>query len=136
MALQRPQWIESGFIRPISQNSVQGSPALNAQGVMRAADLARSADDRQVLELIYSQQMFSRPFVMAPGVPATRVATLRKAFRDALQDQELLADAEKVRLDINPVSGEELQALVEKLYATPPHIVARAAEALIYKPPN
>jgi tripartite-type tricarboxylate transporter receptor subunit TctC len=130
MKLQRPQWVESGFIRPISQNHIQGSPALTAQGIVRAPDLARSPEDRQVLELIYSQQVFGRPFVMAEGVPPARVALLRKAFLSALKDEQLLADAEKMRLDINPVSGEELQALVERLYATPPHIIKRAAEAL------
>src|SRR3954447_9866951 len=103
---------------------------------MRATDLARSAEDRQVLELIYGQQLFGRPFVVAAGVPAARVAALRKALLETLQDKELLADAAKMRLDVEPVSGEELQALVEKLYATPAHIITRATEALVYKPPS
>jgi tripartite-type tricarboxylate transporter receptor subunit TctC len=136
MALQRPQWVESGFIRPISQNHVQGNAALTAQGVMRATELARTPEDRQVLELIYSQQLFGRPFVVAPGVPPARVAVLRKAFLEALQDKELLAEAAKMRLDVSPVSGEELQTLVDKLYATPAHIISRATEALVYKPPS
>jgi tripartite-type tricarboxylate transporter receptor subunit TctC len=58
------------------------------------------------------------------------VAALRKAFTAALQDQELLAAAEKMRIDIDPVSGEELQSLIEKIYATPPALVARAKAAL------
>jgi tripartite-type tricarboxylate transporter receptor subunit TctC len=130
MKLQRPQWLENGFIRPISQNHMQGSPELTAQGVMRAGDLARSAEDRQVLELIYAQQVFGRPFVMAPGVPPARIAIMRKALLEVLQDKELIAEAAKMRLDINPVTGEALQALVEKLYATPAPIVRRATEAL------
>ena len=136
MALQRPQWLASGFIRPISQNHAKGDPKLTAQGVTRAIDLARSAEDRQVLELIYSQQLFGRPFVVAPGVPPARVAALRKALLETLKDKELLADAAKMRLDVEPVSGEELQALVEKLYATPAHIITRATQALVYKPPS
>jgi hypothetical protein len=130
MKLQRPQWLESGFIRPISQNHMQGSADLTAQGVMRSADLARSAEDRQVLELIYAQQVFGRPFVMAPGVPPARISIVRTALIEALQDKELVSEAARMRLDVNPVSGEALQALVEKLYATPAHIVRRAAEAL------
>jgi tripartite-type tricarboxylate transporter receptor subunit TctC len=102
---------------------------------MRATDLARSEEDRKVLELIYAQQMFGRPFVVAPGVPATRVTALRKALLETLRDKELLADAARMRLDVAPVSGEELQALVEKLYNAPAHIISRAREALIYKPP-
>lgn len=136
MALQRPQWLQNGFIRPIVQNHAQGRPDLTAQGVLRATDLARSAEDRQVLELIYSQQSFRRPFVMAPGVPAARVAMLRQAFMAALKDKDTLEEAARMRLDIDPVSGEELQALVAKIYAAPAHIVARAADALVYKPPS
>jgi tripartite-type tricarboxylate transporter receptor subunit TctC len=135
LGLQRPQWIETGFVRPIVQNHAQGSASLTQQGVPRAVDLARSAEDRQVLELIYSQQSFRRPFVMAAGVPPARAALLRKALIAALKDPELLAEAQKMRLDIDRVSGEELQALVEKVYAAPPHIIARAADALIYRPP-
>jgi len=136
MALQRPQWLESGFIRPISQNHAQGDAKLTTQGVMRATDLARSPEDRQALELIYGQQLFGRPFVVAPGVPPARVAMLRKAFWETMQDKDLIAEAAKMRLDVSPVSGEELQALVEKLYATPAHIITRATEALVYKPPS
>jgi hypothetical protein len=136
MGLQRPQWLESGFVRPIVQNHAQGSAALTAQGVPRATDLARSPEDRQVLELIYGQQVFRRPFVVAAGVPPARVAILRKALMAALADKELLADAAKMRLDIDPVSGEDLQALVEKIYAAPASIIARAADALIYRPPS
>jgi hypothetical protein len=134
LALQRPQWVTSGYLRPIVQNSAKGSAAL--AGVPRAIDFARTPEDRQVMELIYSQQTFGRPFVMAPGVPAARVAVLRKALSETLQDKDVLAEAAKMRLDINPVSGEELQALVVKLYATPPHIITRATEALVYKPPS
>ncbi len=130
MKLQRPQWLDSGFILPLSQNHMQGDPALTAQGVMRAIDLARNAEDRQVLELIYSQQVFGRPFVMAERVPSARLAIMRTAFLAALKDKDLLAEAAKLRLDVQPVPGDELQALVERLYATPAHIVKRAGDAL------
>jgi tripartite-type tricarboxylate transporter receptor subunit TctC len=73
---------------------------------------------------------------VAPGVPPARVAALRKALLETLRDKELLAEAAKMRLDVEPVSGEELQALVEKLYSTPAHIIDRAKEALVYKPPS
>src|SRR5262245_3646182 len=132
--LQRPQWLADGFLKPIVQNSVRGSAELTAQGVPRAVEFARTAQDRQVMELIYAQQTFGRPFLVAPGVPPARVAALRKALHETLQDKDVRAEAARMRLDINPVSGEELQTLVEKLYAAPAHIIARAADALIYKP--
>jgi len=72
---------------------------------------------------------------LPPGVPADRVAALRKAFAATLQDKALLAEAEKSGLDIAPMGGEDLQALVAKLYALPPRIIERAKQSLIYKSP-
>jgi tripartite-type tricarboxylate transporter receptor subunit TctC len=66
-------------------------------------------------------------------VPKERVDALRKAFMDALKDPELLAQAKKQRLDIQPISGEEVQQLVTKVYGMPPNVVAKAKEALVYK---
>ena len=85
--------------------------------------------------MIYSQNLFGRPFLMPPGVPADRVAALRKALADTLGDKMLLGEAEKSGLDISPMGGKELQALVAKLYALPPAIIERAKQSLIYKPP-
>ena len=130
MRLQREDWLDSGFIRPISQNNMTGDPSMTAKGVTRSPDLASDADVKQTLELIYSQQTFGRPFVAAEGSPPARVAILRKAFMDALRDPALLGDAKKMRLDINPTPGEELQELVEKIYRTPPEIVRRATQAV------
>jgi tripartite-type tricarboxylate transporter receptor subunit TctC len=73
---------------------------------------------------------------MPPGVPAERVAALRKAFVETLNDTALRAEGEKMQLDLDYMSGDDLQALVAKLYALPPNIVARAKEALIYTAPK
>jgi hypothetical protein len=55
---------------------------------------------------------------------------------DAMRDKDLLAEAEKSRLDIDPTSGEELQALIARLYVLPPAVIERARQSLIYKPPS
>jgi hypothetical protein len=60
---------------------------------------------------------------------------LRKAFLAALQDKELVSEAQKIGLDLDPISGEELQALAEKIYGTPAAIVEQARQAVIYKAP-
>jgi tripartite-type tricarboxylate transporter receptor subunit TctC len=88
------------------------------------------------MEMIYSQNLFGRPYLLPSGVPADRVATLRKALAAMLEDKALLAEAENSGLDIRPMGGEELQALVTKLYALPPNIIQRAKQSLIYKPPT
>ena len=64
------------------------------------------------------------------------MAALRQAFMMALQDKELLAEAQRSGFDIGPMSGEDLQALVAKLYALPPKVIERAKQSLIYKPRN
>lgn len=132
MVLQQPHWIESGFIRMLSQNNIQGSPQANARNVPKSIDFAPDAETRAVMQLVYAQQTFGRPFVMAPGNPLDRVEVLRKAFMQAMQDPELIADATRLKLEINPVSGEDLRTLAQQIYATPPNIVRRATEALAY----
>ncbi len=133
---QHPEWLTKGFINIIAQESVNGYSKLNAMGVPRTADFAKSEEDRQALELLYSQGVFGRPYVLPPGVPAERVAALRKAFMAALADKALLAEAEHMKLDIDAMSGEDLQALVTKLFALPPSISAKVKAAIVYKPPN
>jgi tripartite-type tricarboxylate transporter receptor subunit TctC len=133
---QHPEWLTKGFINIIVQESVAGYSKLNEMGVPRTADFAKSEEDRQALELLYSQGVFGRPFVLPPGVPAERVAALRKAFMQALTDKALRADAEHMKLDIDAMSGDDLQALVTKLFALPPSISAKVKAAIVYKPPN
>lgn len=131
---QNPTWLPSaGKMRILVQEAIKGNAELTKMGVPVAIDFAKSDEDKQVLELIYSQLIFGRPYILPPGVPADRVAMLRKAFADVLKDKEFLADAEKLRLTIDPVSGEEVQALVAKVFAAPERIVERAKEAMVYK---
>jgi tripartite-type tricarboxylate transporter receptor subunit TctC len=132
---QRPDWLKSGFIRVLVQEHDKGHPALNKMGVPLAVDFATSSGHRRIMELVYSSETFGRPYMLPPGVPADRVAALRKAFLDALHDPELLADAEKIGLEVDPISGEELQALAERIYATPAAIIEQARQAVTYKAP-
>jgi hypothetical protein len=132
---QRPDWLKNGFIRVLVQEHDKGHPALNKMGVPLGVDFAKSPANRRIMELIYSSETFGRPYMMPPGVPADRVAALRRAFLAALRDKELLADAERIGLEIDPISGEELQALAEKIYATPAAIVEQAKQAVTYKAP-
>jgi tripartite-type tricarboxylate transporter receptor subunit TctC len=125
-----PDWFAKDTIRVLVQLSNKGHDDLNKRGVPRAADLARTEDDRKTIELVFSQGQFGRPYVMPPGVPADRTAALRKAFVMALNDKALRAEAEKMQLDVDPLPGDELQTLVASLYATPPHLIERARQAL------
>ena len=134
IAAQHPHWLESGFARIIAQLATKGHPTMDKMGVPLAIDFAKTAEDRQVMELIYSQLIFGRPYVLPPGTPPDRVAALRKAFMAALQDKDTLAEAKKMNLDLDALAGEEVQAEVAKAFAMPARIIERAKQALIYKP--
>jgi tripartite-type tricarboxylate transporter receptor subunit TctC len=71
-----------------------------------------------------------RPYLAPPGIPTDRAEALRKAFMETLSDKDFLADAEKAKLEITPVDGEDLQKLVTEVYATPPEIAKKAAAIL------
>ncbi|MFN4283760.1 MAG: Bug family tripartite tricarboxylate transporter substrate binding protein [Alphaproteobacteria bacterium] len=130
---QNPAWLDSPNMRILVQEVNVGNEMLNKRGVPVAVDFAKTPEDRQVLELIFGQLVFGRPYVLPPGVPSDRVAVLRAAFMAALKDPALLADAKKSRIDVDAVSGEETQALVAKMFATPDAIVQRAREAQVPK---
>jgi tripartite-type tricarboxylate transporter receptor subunit TctC len=129
-----PDWFAEDKIRVLVQLSTKGHADLNKRGVPRAGDFARNDDERKVIELVLSQGIFGRPYVLPPGVPPDRVAALRKAFVTALNDKNLRTEADKMQFDVDPIGGEELQRLVSDLYATPPHLIERARQALTAKP--
>jgi hypothetical protein len=127
--------VKGGFIRVLVQEHDKGNPDINKMGVPLAVDFAKTPEDRRVMELVYSSQTFGRPYMLPPGVPMERVAALRRAFLDTMRDDELLAEARKIGIVIDPISGEELQALAENIYATPAAIVEQVKQAVLYKAP-
>jgi tripartite-type tricarboxylate transporter receptor subunit TctC len=131
--VEHPDWQTSGQYKVVVQETNRGHALLNSLHIPLSYSFAKTDEQRAVMELAYSQEVFGRPFAMPPGVPKDRVDALRKAFMAALKDKDLLADAKKRRLDIEPLSGEEVQALVAKVYGMPANIVAKAKEALVYK---
>jgi tripartite-type tricarboxylate transporter receptor subunit TctC len=135
LSAQHPDWLKNGFIRVLVQENDKGHPDLNKMGVPLSVNFAKSPADRQIMDLIYSSEIFGRPYILPPGVPEDRVAALRKAFMDALRDPELRTEGEKIGLDLDPISGEELQRIAAKIYATLPDMVERAKQAVIYKAP-
>ena len=86
--------------------------------------------DRQALELFLARVEVGRPFVAPPGVPADRVAALRKAFMETMTDPAFVAETKKQGLRINAISGERLTETIANIYKTPKDVVARTAAAL------
>jgi tripartite-type tricarboxylate transporter receptor subunit TctC len=90
-------------------------------------DFAKTEEQKSILTLVFARQVMAWPYLAPPGVPQDRVAILRKAFMDTFRDKEFLADAEKAKLEIAPVPGEQIQALVHQIYATPAEITQKTA---------
>jgi tripartite-type tricarboxylate transporter receptor subunit TctC len=93
-------------------------------------DLARTDEERAILRLIFARQVMAWPFLAPPATPGERVDALRKAFMQTMQDRDFLAEADKAGLEINPVAGEDIQQLVQQIYATPAAIARKTAELL------
>ena len=121
-------WLKEKKINVLVQLSLEKHPDLPDVPII--TDFAKDDITRGVFKLVFARQVMGRPFVAPPGLPPQRVAVLRKAFMDTLQDKELLAEADKARLEITPVSGEAVQKLVEEAYAMPAEVVKRTIEAL------
>jgi tripartite-type tricarboxylate transporter receptor subunit TctC len=136
ISMQRGASIKDGSLRAIVQEDLNGHPELNKQGVPLAISFAKTPEERQVMEAIYSQNMFGRPYVLPEGVPPERAAALRKAFMATMADPTLVAEATKAGMELGARSGEEVQALVTKLYALPANVIERTKKAMIYKAPK
>lgn len=118
------------FGRIFAQEDLTGHPELNAAKVPLMTSLAKTDDDVKTLETFYAQNAFSRPFILPPGIDPAILATMRKAFLDTMHDPDLLADAAKMNVDVEPSSGEEVQGLIQKMYQTPKPIIERIKKAL------
>jgi tripartite-type tricarboxylate transporter receptor subunit TctC len=127
---QKPEWIRDGKLRILLQIGLKPSAELTKRGAPELWKYIKSADNRRIAELILSQQAFQRPYFVAPGTPSEYVNILRKAFDATTKDPQYLADAKKMRIDIDPLPGAEVQDLIAKFYATPKNVVAQARKAI------
>ena len=120
------RWIDDKSITVLVQLSLAKHPDLS--DVPLVMDFAKSEDQQQIFKLIFARQVMGRPYLAPPGVPKERADALRKAFMDTMKDPEFLSDAEKSQLEINPVSGAEVEQLVKDIYQTPKALADKAAE--------
>ena len=125
----RKFWIDEQKVSLLMQYSL-GKHA-DLPNVPLVMDLAKTDEQRTILKLIFGRQVMGRPFAAPPGVPKDRVEMLRKAFMDTMADKDFLADAEKAKFEITPVSGEKIEALVADVYRnTTPELAEKAGAAM------
>lgn len=121
--------VESGDVVIVVQVAQQPHPDLPK--VPLAINFAKTTESRQLIEAaIHDMSILVRPYILSPGTPKERVQLLRKAFMDTMKDREYVADAKKSRLDIDPLTGEEVERIVAGLFKLSPSVVARIKEVL------
>jgi tripartite-type tricarboxylate transporter receptor subunit TctC len=128
----RAAWAESlktGGVSVVLLATPYGLPEM--PGVPLAIDLARTAEARRLIELgIHDQSALARPYALPPGTPADRVRIMREAFQATLADPAFLADAQRARIDVDPVPAEELARAVHRLFAMDPALAVQLRSIL------
>jgi tripartite-type tricarboxylate transporter receptor subunit TctC len=134
MKASRPRWVNDHLLNVIVQMGL--SKLRDLPDVPSALDLVGDAQNKQVMELILMRQEAGRPFAAPPGTPDDRVDALRQAFAETLKDPRFIAEAEKTELEIDPLTGQEIEKLLARAYAAPKTIVQRAAGLVEPSAPN
>lgn len=125
---KHPDWLRDGKIRLLLQLGLRKHPAL--KDVPFILDLAKDNDQRRLFETMMQMKELGRPFFVGPNVPVERVKLLRAAFTATMNDAEFNAEMKKAGIEIDPVSGADMQQLLAQAYALPPALIQRTRAAL------
>lgn len=122
------EMITSKKIRFLSVSTLKRLPEL--PDVPTVVELAKTETDRQIIELILASQLMARPIIAPPDLPVDRLTALRKGFSDAVRSKEFLAEAERLKLELDPMDADEITDVIKRIYATPKPVVQSAIEAM------
>lgn len=122
-----PEWLRDNRINILFQVGPRKESDLDAP---LWSALAKTSEERQVLQLLSGDVAVGRPIVTTPDVPAERVLALRRAFDETVKDPDFIAEAARANMYINPIGGEELQRVVERMVSASPDVVAKAKQAI------
>lgn len=125
---QRPEWLTQKKIDVLVQFSEEKHKSL--PNVPTIYDVLTSQQEKQAVNFLTAAEQIGRPIIAPPGMPAERVATLRKAFDDMMKDPEFLAAAEKLKMDMDPIPGEKAAKIVEDIQNTPKEAVDLARKLM------
>jgi tripartite-type tricarboxylate transporter receptor subunit TctC len=123
LKVEHQDWIKEGKINLLFQIGLEAHPDL--KDLPLVIDLAKNAEERQILQTVFLNYEFGRAFMMAPGVPQERVAAARTAFVATMQDPDFRADAAASALEVSPVTAARLAELVTDAYRLPPALIQR-----------
>jgi tripartite-type tricarboxylate transporter receptor subunit TctC len=119
----------SGDFRPVIQLSGRKQPKL--KGIPHVDDFAKSDEDRQVFGLIFGTQALGRIYLSPPGTPDARRNALRTALLATMKDPGFMADAKKTGIDIEPMTGDEVEQLIARLSSASPATIERVKKAVV-----
>lgn len=125
LKLERPEWATSKDVDIVMQVSDRRHAEI--PDVPNIYDYVVNPDDKATLELIFAHQLLGRPFMMAPGVPGDRIESVRRAFDRTMKDSKFLSEAASMRLEIDAVGGEEIDAHVKHIFSMPKGLIDKAA---------
>ncbi|HME60481.1 MAG TPA: tripartite tricarboxylate transporter substrate-binding protein [Candidatus Binatia bacterium] len=124
--------LESGMVKAIIQ--VNQKKAADIPNVPNAIDFAKTADARTLIDSgIHAPSAILRAYALPPGTPQARIDVLRSAFNSTMKDPDFLAEMKKSKLEINPLTGGEMDTIVKKLFQMDPKSVAKIREVLVPK---
>ena len=126
LKVSNPDWVQNSRLNVMIQAGTR--PQAGLADVPLVIDLAANPDDRALIELLFFAQEMGRPFVMPPDTPKQMVNTIRQAFDATMKDPAFLAEAQKSLFDVDPLTGEEMERILQRAYATPKALIRRAAE--------
>ena len=121
-------WVKNKQINVLVQAALQKDPDL--PDVPLATDLTTQPEQLQILKLLLASQAMARPFAAPADIPADRKNALQAAFDKTVKDPDFLKEAESRKLDVNPISAAQIDALLKELYATPKDVLAKASRAI------
>jgi len=124
----RPDWFPQKKVTVPFQIALERDP--DFPDVPALGEFAKDTHTKQVLELVVSHMHMDKPVLLPPGVPAERVAIMRKAFRDAVTDPGFIAEAKRQRVQMDIVAAERVHQILDAAYAMPADVVKAANEAV------
>ncbi|HEY5623130.1 MAG TPA: hypothetical protein VIV14_05170 [Gammaproteobacteria bacterium] len=124
----RGDWLERGQITILSQLALAKHPDLTEYPII--TEFADSENELAAMEIIFSRQVMGRPYLAPPGIPGERLEALRRALDAVALDPEFLADAAQLQLEVNPVTGEDVEALLDRIYGATDAAIELASSAI------
>jgi hypothetical protein len=121
-------WIDEKKVRILAQWALKKNREVPDAPLF--IDIAKTDAERAALRMMIARLEYGRPFFMPPDVPADRANALRRAFDATMKDKDFLAEADRLKIEVDALTGEQVAELVKQVTATPADTVARVRKAM------